>query len=400
MSAAVAQRGPREHYAVARALHSKGLLSALVTDWYAPSSKLSKLALSFLGSAGQRMLAAEAHDLPPLLIKHSRTKTLFERILERGDSGSYDRYLKSDAQFASHSARLLAKDTTRFSVVFAYSYAALELLEFAKKGGKQSILLQIDPGPKEFLLVDEEARRWPSYAPKPPKFPSEYYARLSREWDLADRIIVNSDWTARAIVEHGAAPEKIRIVPLCYEAPSSLSHPRTLDAPLRVLFLGQINIRKGIQYLIEAASRLQYLPVEFVVAGHIQIPIEVIQNAPLNIKWLGAVPRSEVGSLYANSDLFILPTISDGFAITQIEAMSFGIPLISTPNCGAVVIEGETGFLIPSHSADAIVDILSSIYADRAQLSKMRQACLAHSKNFGLSKLATRLEGIIEELNG
>lgn len=397
MKAVVAQRGSREHYAIARALHSRGLLSALVTDWYAPSDSLTRFGLSCLGSTGQRMLAAEA-AIPRSLVRHTRLRSLLERAFDWSAADPYEKFRKAGSQFALQSARILSQEVEQFSVVFAYSYAALELLEFARRERKQSILLQIDPGPKEFLLVDEEACRWPSFVKKRPVYPSAYYERLHDEWRLADRILVNSEWSARSIIEHGADPKKIRIVPLCYDEPESLPSRGKREATLKVLFLGQVNIRKGIQYLIEAASNLQQLPIEFVIAGPVQIPKEAVAGAPSNMKWLGPVPRSEVGSLYAAADVFILPTVSDGFAITQIEAMSYGLPSIVTPNCADVVIAGETGFVIPVRSSEAIISTLSSIYANRSQLSLMSKACLKRAKNFSLCELADQLEGIVREL--
>ena len=98
------------------------------------------------------------------------------------------------------------------------------------------------------------------------------------------------------------------------------------SSPLRVLFLGQVILRKGIQYLIAAARRLEAENIRFDVVGPIGISRRAMTTAPSNMTFHGRTGRDQAATWYQRSHLFVLPTLSDGFAITQLEAMTYGLP--------------------------------------------------------------------------
>jgi glycosyltransferase involved in cell wall biosynthesis len=89
------------------------------------------------------------------------------------------------------------------------------------------------------------------------------------------------------------------------------------------------------------------------------------------------IPRAQAVELFRDADVFVLPTISDGFALTQLEAMSFGLPVITTPHCGNVVTEGVDGFIVPARSSDALARAILTLEQDRDRLRQMSAAALA-----------------------
>ena len=162
----------------------------------------------------------------------------------------------------------------------AYSYAALKILEYARSQGWFTILNQIDPGPPEEQIVAKLYEKDPTQHQQWKRAPSEYWQAWRQECDLADRIVVNSLWSRQALIEEGIASEKIRVVPLAYEAPSTAksfrrAYPKafTRSHPLRALFLGQVNMRKGIGPLMDAIRLLREEPIEFTFVGPIQISV-------------------------------------------------------------------------------------------------------------------------------
>jgi glycosyltransferase involved in cell wall biosynthesis len=123
--------------------------------------------------------------------------------------------------------------------------------------------------------------------------------------------------------------------------------------PTHLLFLGQINLRKGIGRLLEAMRLLRDEPVELTLAG----PAEIDPSAwadLANVRWIGAVPRSEVGRIYQEADLFILPTLSDGYAITQLEALAHGLPVMASKHCGDAVTHGRNGWILDDLEPETI----------------------------------------------
>lgn len=337
------------------------MLAELVVDWYGARNKLAP-ALSVLlpKQAAKRALAAQSNELPSNLVRPMNILGLWIRLrqliynrLGRTTEG----YYVNDAAFARAltSLRLPSHD-----VFFGYSYEVSGMLQAERSRGIFTVLDQMDPGPVEFRAVADEMRKHPEWAGHPPPFPRAYYDRLRQEWEWADLIVANSDWTREAMISEGVDPGKIEILPLAYETdrPAQARRPFQAGSQLKVLFLGQVNVRKGIHYLVEAARLLEHEPVEFLVAGPLKIRKEATVLASQNVKWLGPVPRNEAAGLYQQCDVFVLPTLSDGFAITQLEALAHGLPVIVTPNCGRVVEDGLTGFVIPPRDPRALAEAI------------------------------------------
>ena len=170
------------------------------------------------------------------------------------------------------------------------------------------------------------------------------------------------------------------------------------SSPLRVLFLGQVNVRKGIQYLVAAAKLLADEPVQFDVVGPVGISDAAMKSAPSNVTFHGRAGRDETAAWYARSDVFVLPTISDGFAITQIEAMAHGLPVVTTPNCGAVVTDGVDGFIVPARDANALAQAFRRYLKEPELLESQHGAALAKSKQFTLDQLEENLFALEQAL--
>jgi glycosyltransferase involved in cell wall biosynthesis len=168
-------------------------------------------------------------------------------------------------------------------VLLSYSYAALEPFRYAKSRRCKTVLVQIDPGPEEERIVAEELARVPELAGEWQPAPAEYWASWRMECDLADRIVVNSEWSRDGLICSGVPREKVSIIPLAYETPDIGSQKSEVGAarlypdgftnerPIRVLFLGQVNLRKGVARLLDAARMLRDEPVEFWIVGPVQV---------------------------------------------------------------------------------------------------------------------------------
>jgi glycosyltransferase involved in cell wall biosynthesis len=407
MKALVVQKGAREHYAVAQSLHQRGMLAGLITDWYAfdGNSKREKFNVSrslsrFFGRRGRAAMAARCEAIPDELVQALPLRSLLWKWREHrslAQGSPFDTYAQIDRAFAKSVTRLKLPP---HDVFFGFSYASLELLQFEKEQGAFTVLDQIDPGPAHYRLVAEEMTRHPELAGLPAAFPKDHFDRARQEWNLADMIVVNSDWTREAIISEGASPEKIEVIPLCYEQKAGDQKPKTKNRkpgqPLRVLFLGQVSVGKGIHSLIEAARQLANERVEFLIAGQLSIRNEVVAKAPANIRWLGVVPRSQVSELYRQSDVFVLPTLSDGFAITQLEAMAHGLPVIATPNCGRVVTGGRTGFVVPPKDPQALAGAIMRFVNDPAMAQGMYSHCLETVAKFSVQGYGI---GLIQAIN-
>jgi glycosyltransferase involved in cell wall biosynthesis len=230
--------------------------------------------------------------------------------------------------------------------------------------------------------------------------PKEYCDNWRNECALADQIVVNSQWSKDALLREGIPAEKIQIIPVAYEpwtdARSFQRHyPRAFSAerPLRVLFLGQINLRKGVQQLLDAVQLLKSEPVEFWFVGRIQINVSQDLRLHPQCRWFGPAPRVEVDSYYRDADVFIFPTLSDGFGLTQLEAQSWKLPVIASRYCGEVVRDGFNGVLLDEVSGEAIANVLREFLQAPHTLSAMSIQSSVDDR-FSLKSLALSLKSL------
>jgi len=283
-----------------------------------------------------------------------------------------------------------------------FTTGALETMELLRSRGVACILQQIDTGRSHYQMLSAEAKLWPGWHPEGMSPPAAYFARIDKEWDKASVVIVNSKWTWEALSKQGVPIEKMAVVPLTYDAPPGLRPAtRAWKAPLQVLWVADVVLGKGIQYFMGAARRLAKRNISFVVAGTIGISREAIAGAPANMKFLGRVPRGEIGRYYSESHVYVFPTLSDGFGLTQLEAMAHGLPVIATPNCGEVVSNGIDGWIVPARDETALVEAIAKLDDDRQLLRQMSEMTGEKVAKFKTSGYATRMTGaVLEIING
>ena len=349
------QIGSREYYSIPRALHRQNALGLLQTDAWVPPDrqwiprliKRPALASRYHTELADASVSAFttgriAFDLKAKLRKKSNWETTAQRDLwfQHQCLPALGEALKTHPQ----------------SVTFSYSYTAKHLFQEAKRFGSRCVLGQIDPGPAEDDWLREVLPQ--SIADEVDTRPEDYWAAWREEISLADRILVNSEWSSQLLTERAGVPsEKIAILPLAYRPPVIDFPARTYpdafsqNRPLRILFLGQVIPRKGVHILLKAMHKLADKPVQLDLVGPVAMNLGDLPN---NVKLHGSVNTLQAREFYENADAFILPTFSDGFAITQLEAAAFRLPLIVSRHLGAVVQDGENGSVLEDLSSEAI----------------------------------------------
>jgi glycosyltransferase involved in cell wall biosynthesis len=371
------QLGAREHYAIPRSLHQAGQLSQLITDaWVAPRSPLNALPASLLRSLSDRyhpdLLTAPVQAFTAEAIAFE----LRQRLQKTSD---WERMINRNQWFQQNAIRQLERSHhPTNSTLFTYSYAALELLHYAKRKGWKTVLGQIDPGIIEEKIVQAEFAKHPDLAPNWQPVPPSYWDTWRKECQLADRILVNSAWSAKLLEQAGIDPNKLKIVPLVYEpSPLAQSFTRSYPAefsqarPLKVLFLGQVTLRKGIAAILEAITLLKEQPIEFWFVGsqQIVIPPELINHS--QVRWIGTVARSQVQDYYQQADVFLFPTLSDGFGLTQLEAQAWHLPIVVSQFCGEVVTNQINGVVLSEVTGKEIANVLTSFLAQPKTLTNL-----------------------------
>jgi glycosyltransferase involved in cell wall biosynthesis len=199
--------------------------------------------------------------------------------------------------------------------------------------------------------------------------------RVEREYRLADRIRVPSVWAKNTLTARGVPDEKAhhlnQTVNLERFRPAE-AHPPS-DGPLRVCYVGSLDLRKGFVYLLRA--------IREVGAKHIQLRI-VGATGDRDCAALFARERAglQVDSapgdplpVYRQSELFVLPTLEDGLGMVALEAQACNLPVIVTDEAGAkeCVRPGDTGWIVPSGNVDALAAALQDAMDRRKELPEM-----------------------------
>lgn len=393
LQVSVAQLGAREHYSIPRALASRGMLHTLFTDvWLRPGNSLAKIA-GVNGRFHVELADQRVVQFPWVALKSKYGL----KFAQKSRTQEYEHHLKLGSIFGRRIASRIERSLEVLDAFFSFNTTSLEVFERLKGCHVATMVDQIDPARFEEQIVQEEMLRWPDWSSAPGPIPDVYFDRLQREWELATMIIVNSEWSRRGLEAQGVAPEKICVLPLAYEATIS---PKLCasesDKPLKVLWLGQVILRKGIQYLIEAARLLKAENVEIQVVGPLGISEHVAKTSPSNVHFIGPVQRSLANRYYAEADVFVLPTLSDGFALTQLEAMSYGLPVIATPNCGQVVTDNVDGHIVPIRDSESLAKVISKLAKDRERTFVMGRNAIVKASQYSLSTLAPQLANFVQ----
>jgi glycosyltransferase involved in cell wall biosynthesis len=388
---------------VPRALFRMNILACLLTDaWIPPSSFVAKVC-----RRGSKLGERFHNELCDARVRgFNSSLILFETLARARGLSGWAKILARNYWFQRKVVSFLSSQLSTLNsqpILLSYSYTALEPFRHAKSQGWKTVLVQIDPGPEEERIVAEEVARVPALAGDWQPAPREYWASWQKECELADRIVVNSGWSREGLIRSGVPTEKLSVIPLAYEPPdvggqkSEVGVARlypdrfTNERPMRVLFLGQVNLRKGVARLFEAARMLRDEPVEFWILGPVQVASARTMEDGARVKWFGPATRKQAAEKYRAADVFILPTLSDGFAITQLEAQAHGLPIIASSFCGRVVESGRNGIILEEPSAACIAAAIRDCIADPIQLQNFAAASRV-ANEFTIDALAQRLQ--------
>ena len=357
----VSQLGARMHYAVARILAKEGRLGHFFTDICGTKSwpaLLRRLPQSLLPRPVQRLVGRVPRGVPPELITDFplfgvRSAIRRLRIEDAVEETSHAVWAGS-----RFSTLVAAHGFHNAAGLYAYSGDALEQMRAAKRQGLWVAVEQmIAPRTVVENILAEEMERFPEWAGPPVKNPHAdiFAAREREEWALADCIVCPSAFVRDHVVAEGGAAERCVVVPYGVDAKDRRDATVRAPGPLRVLTIGEIGLRKGSPYVLQAAERLG-TAVRMRMAGPDRLPPSIRRRMSRSIELRGIVPRAQIAEEYRWADVFLLPSLCEGSATVVYEALASGLPVITTYSTGSVVSDGVEGLIVPERDPQAIVD--------------------------------------------
>lgn len=373
----VAQPGARKHYQEPLLFHRWGILDKLYTDFYSGHSALANLLrypqiykhlpnLLKKGLDRYEPGLKNANIIHFPLLAYQAIQALKKAPIE--EAGKI--YAWGGKQFCQ---RFINTGLGNANTIYGFNSTSLELFQYAKQQGLRCILDQTQ-AERSFVhqILEEEEKLWQGWSLSPFTVNDgdlELLKREQGEQDLADKIICGSNFVKDSLIARGVDANKISVLPLGRLKDENLLQHQAVNESiqqkdgLKILFAGSVGLRKGIPYLLEALRQIKgKIPFTCKIAGNIEIKPERVKEYSDVCEFLGRVSRTQIKDLYHWADVFILPSICEGSAMVTYEAMSFGLPIISTPNSGSIVRDGIDGFIVPIRNVEAIADKIITAY--------------------------------------
>lgn len=284
-------------------------------------------------------------------------------------------------------ARHLRSGACRARGVYAYEDGALETFFAARETGRIRIYdLPIAHWRTLRRLLEEEAERLPEWASTMEglRDSAEKHARKDAEIELADHVIVASSFT-RDSVSAAFGDRPVHLTPYGCPPPSASELARRArGAPIELLFAGHLAQRKGIADLIAALGLLS-VDWRLTLAGPRPTAAPRALDAFLadpRVTWLGTVPHVTLMERMARAHAFVFPSIVEGFGMVITEALSAGLPVVTTTHTAGpdILTEGVDGFIVPIRSPEVLADRITWLAEDEPRRREMAEAARATAR--------------------
>lgn len=376
-----------------RALNEAGLLDAFVTtvaaypgNWWHRLSKTGP-GREFVRRAFDDSLRGKTIQHPLREIGRLLAPRLGLGFLTAHETGflSVDSVYSSLDRTGAKRIRSLArsgnKEKSGIAAAYAYEDGALDTFKTAKSVGMRCLYdLPIGYWRAARRIQAEEAERLPDWAATMPALidSDAKVARKDKELALADHIIVASRFTADTLREAPFPIPDPAIIPYGCPQVSEGLDPRTSrsGSKVRVLFVGGLSQRKGLSYLFEAVDQLSKACELTIIGRRPPASCKPLQEALSRHTWIESLPHHLILEQMRAHDVLVFPSLFEGFGLVVTEALSQGIPVITTPHtCGPdILTDGEDGFIVPIRDSDAIAEKLEMLHSDRDRLDAMKVA--------------------------
>ena len=294
----------------------------------------------------------------------------------------------------------------KINAIYSYEDCALNSFKIANKSCIKTIYDLTSP---YWLLkkkiLEEEVNLQPDWSLSTTEITSQNKCKnKDEEIALSDQIIVASSFTAKSLeLFEQNIKSKINVVPYGITCPAKkIINKRHKNDKLKIIFAGKPTLSKGIQYLIQILDQLD-LPWELEIAGSIpEKPHQISQKLDLFLKdprckFLGQIQNKNLLKKMRESHIFLFPSLFEGFGQVILEALSCGLPLITTNNTAGldIIDDGKNGFLTPIRDTKKTIDIIYNLYQNEELRMSIAENGFIKASEFTWTKYQNELSKII-----
>ena len=227
--------------------------------------------------------------------------------------------------------------------------------------------------------------------------------REERIYETADAITVPSSFAARSFKELGVPAEKIHVIPYGVRLERFTKTGEPPAGRFEVLFAGSVGLRKGVPYLLQAFANLRHPAKRLRLAGSLNPDIKtVLGSLPQeHVELLGPVSQERLAELMSTSHVMVLPSIEEGLALVQGQALACGCPVLCSTNTGGedLFTDGIEGFIVPVQDVAALTARMQQLADDPDLHERMSAAALLRVRSIGgWDEYGDRWEALLSEL--
>lgn len=403
LSVLVSNAGTIRIFRVAEELNRHNLLAHCATSLYFEPGLFKRFPIALRNRVETATVNRRCDALSGKVCTHAAYEVVHLLASKLGVGDTADWVIWRNRKFGQWVARHCLEN---IDVVWSFDTASLEIFEVAKERGIRCILDVSIAHPKlGKRILQEHAERRPEYAADLDDHISEtHMERRLREMELADCLVAGSSFVADSLMAEGIPASKINVNPYGVNLEMFTGADRLfLEEPPVFLFVGWFSQRKGIYYLLEAweKARLGATGAKLRLVGGSREDLHFWQSElPKGVEILGRIPHDKLPALYANADVFVFPSLFEGFAKVILEAMASGLPVITTRNACDVdaVIDGGNGFFTELGDVVGLGSAMKQIEADMALRKTMSCKASVASTRYSWTAYGERCRNICLEI--
>jgi len=236
---------------------------------------------------------------------------------------------------------------------------------------------------QEDVVAAEYARWGVEFTPEAPYV----VVREENMYAAADGITVPSTVVKRSFIAQGVPGEKVQVIPYGVRLERFQKTGEPPADTFEVIFAGQVSLRKGVPYLLEAFAKVRHPKKRLTVAGWVQEHMRpLLARLPTeNVTFLGAIPQAELIDRMSRSHVLVLASIEEGLALVQAQSMACECPVIATFATGAedLFTDAVEGFIVADRDVDALAARMQLVADDPALRARLAEAARLRVKSIG-----------------
>jgi len=335
------------------------------------------------------------HELFKVLAIRSGFPIGFTQYLTRWRNHRFDRHI--------------AEKVSQFQPdgIIVYNSAALQTLLQCRSSGVMGILDQTIGHPMTWKkIIEEESSLHPDlFEQATDLLPSnQLIEENTAEAQAAEWVLAGSEYTKRTLIDVGVAAERIKVIP--YGADLKRFVPNNFEKEVwpkrkfKVLFVGNVGFRKGVHYLLEAIKQLNHPHIELHLVGGVEGEGRWLSKYDGFFKHTPFVTHDHLCKIYRESDVFVFPSLHEGFGMVLNEAIASGLPIIGTSHTGApdILKHGKCGFIVPIRDVEYIQQYILELFEDSDLHQEMSLNASKVAKNFSWGKYEERLTTFLKSV--